>query len=227
MYKGSYDKIQGAWPSDAMTALSGVESERAQTKGSDGHGDGLIDQFREFDKQHRAVCISTKKDPNRKGVGWTADKFTGSGDTLSAQLDPSLVFESVQINSPTFSGKDDSNNNILQSGGVAKLKQGTVDYQKGTVDLTFDSETKPEPKELKASWAHCGPDFQKYGLCGTHAYRFTGVREPDAINLVNPWGRQDPKPVDGPAISRLFSEVASNAVPASGTATWAADEAKS
>lgn len=213
LHKGSYDTIQGGWPAQAMAALTGVKSDLVKTTGTDGKGGGLIDQFRQMEKEHRAVCIGTKDDADRKSIGWTKDKFAAEGDTLKAQLDPSLVFESVQVYGPSFVGKDDSNNNILQSSGTAKLKRGSVNYQAGTVELQFDPSTKPEAKELQAAWTHCGPDFQKYGLVGCHAYRFTGVREPDAIGLANPWGQQDPKPVDAPGIARLFSQVASNAVP--------------
>lgn len=214
--EGSYDKIQGGWPADAMAALTGVASTRLKNKptkkGRAAEKGEKLQWFRQMEKESHAVCIGTKPDSDRKNIGWTPGKFEVKGDDLIAQLDHSLVFESVHISGPTFSGKDDSNNNILQLGGTAKLTRGVVNYQDGTVALTFGSGTRPDPTSLLVSWSHCGPEFQKYGLVGTHAYRFTGMREPDAINLSNPWGQQHPKPVDEPGIIKLFSQIASNAV---------------
>jgi hypothetical protein len=218
MHKGSYEAAAGGWGADGMEALTGVASQKENPAGSDGKGGGLIDKFRQFQSEGRAVAVGTIKDPAEQNHGWTTGKFTQTGNKFEAQLDPSLVFQTVQVwdntSAKQFYGKDDSNNNILRQSGAARLVEGKVDYQDGKVTLTFDASAMPDnAANLKVAWNNCGADFQKYGLCGTHEYHFVSVREPDAVNLMNPWGYQHPKPVDAPGMAKCFSEIASNQVP--------------
>jgi hypothetical protein len=200
-----------------MQALTGVRSTTIEAEGNDMKGGGVLHEIKERRKSGAAVAIGTKADDQEASVDWTEGKFTKTGNVFTATLDPSLVFETVQVMASarhSFTGKDDSNNNMVQTGGSARLKAGKVDYQKGRVTLTFDPHAAPEDAEsFSAAWSHCGEPYQRYGLIGGHEYRVTDVKEPDALYLHNPWGFQHPKPVDGEGVSKLFSEIAVNQVP--------------
>jgi hypothetical protein len=214
MHKGSYEDAQWGWGSDAMAALTGIKSQRHSIAGNDGRGGGLIDRFRQLQRDGVAVTVSTRKDPDETSTpsSGVRGRFVGSGENgVSGQLDPSLVFESVQVGAgPLFQVKDDGNNKMVQFMGSMKLQRGTVDYETGKVELTFD-EKVPETKGIAAIWSCCGAVFQEYGLVTRHVYRFDGVAEPDGIKLKNPWGRKDPKkPLPHAIMPHVLSEIASN-----------------
>lgn len=217
-HKGSYQNAVGGWGDDAMEALTGVASQRTDTAGNDQKGGGLLDKFRQYQREHRAVTVGTRADPAMSSHGWTTGKFHANGNTFSAQLDPGLAFKSVSIadvnSSKKFRGSDDGNRAIDQTGGEAKLTSGSVNYQTGLVTLSFDAAAKPDAANLQVSWKCAGADYQTYGLHGTHEYHFVSVHEPNAVSLRNPWGFEHPKSaVPIPVLSRVADEISNNEVP--------------
>ena len=82
---------------------------------------------------------------------------------------------------------------------------------------------KADPDEKAASepgGPARGATYQEYNLFGAHQYMFAGMAG-DAIELKNPWGKDDPtKPLPEPVIDEVVNDISTAAVPGAGSPAY-------
>ena len=197
---------EGGQPGNAMEALTGTPKDNESMPDKD----KMIEQFKNYEMQGKAVDVSTLGEMKRT----KQTPFTGKGDRLSAVLttdenQPAAVKKSsltVDDNKSKnkFYDFDDGQGKL---GGGDVLAGGTVDYPSGKVGLDFKKGKGPDnPKNVEASYGYHELISKDYNLYANHAYIFVKTSG-DNLILKNPWGAGDayePKPIPGATFAKFF-----------------------
>jgi hypothetical protein len=78
----------------------------------------------------------------------------------------------------------------------AHVKEGEVVYKSNTIDLTYNDGKAPDaPDQLEVTAEFKGMIYPAKDVIGWHGYSFDKVVDGDKVQLYNPWGSYQPKPL--------------------------------
>jgi hypothetical protein len=204
---------EGGYPSTAMEALTGVESQDdAMPKEKE-----VLDQFKGYQKDGKAVCVATLGSMEHK-----AEKaFKEAGGEYKAQLTTKEGdAEYVELVQSTLEVRDDVSKNKFTAGDDGKgklvspdLEDSSVDYASAKASMKFKDDKKPEsPDNLTAEYDYRGRISKDLEVFAHHAYIFEKVEGQNLI-FKNPWGTWHPHPIPVDQFLKLFSGISYNQVP--------------
>ncbi len=102
-------------------------------------------------------------------------------------------------------------------GVIERIRALDEQHQAVTVGIKADPDGKTDKEPGGPAR---GATYQEYNLFGAHQYMFVGMAG-DAIELKNPWGKDDPtKPLPEPVIAEVVNDVSTAAVPGAGSPAY-------
>jgi len=207
MLKGGYAELgRGGVPADAMSALTGQPVERV--RGAEGK-EAMLAKLKQFQQGGQpAVCstFGSKQRTQKKafrdgGQGQVSGVLTGQEGARTA-----IIPATIEITDEKNKGirlADDAKGRFVGEG----LKTGTISYDTGAAQLSFEAEKAPEdPQTLIAEFDYRGQLSAEYDVFAEHAYAFVRL-DGENVVLKNPWGFRDPKPIPIAKFMEFFQEV--------------------
>ena len=218
-WKGGYDVIgEGGVMADAMQEISGVKSLSKQP--SQMKEDEVIPFFQQCEKEGRAVCVGVRDNSE-------SDEQTpfssSSGNTFKGHLKQSHEWNHVDPGSVRITdsegkagsardvaAKEDATGKIVGT----NVDDGSIIYKGAghdNIEMTYkDGKGPSNAADLKVRFSYEGVMNVQKLIIGNHAYVFQSVVGGKEIQLYNPWGSYQPKPVTAAEFLDVFDSLSTN-----------------
>jgi hypothetical protein len=205
----------GGSAGNAMEAFTGVKQDKNEMPDKD----HVLEQFKSYEKNGKAVTVGTLGSMSHKQVS----PFAGKGNKLSAKLTGDEGQDIEVAKSSLFLDDFKTKNHQLHAFDDGKgaikanvLDKGAINYGTGQVDLQFKKDQAPaDPKNIEVGYDYKGLISKAYNLYANHAYIFEKVQGENLI-LRNPWNlgdKYEPKPIPAAAFVQFFNDISSSTVP--------------
>lgn len=218
-WKGGYDKLgNGGSASTAMEEMTGVATVPSSVSAL--KEDEVIPFFRKAKEAGQAVCCTSIM--NQQGDKQAPLKGSGSGPytgTLTQShswnhVDPGTLWiedKAGKVEGAWDTGKYGDNTSKIEG---PDTKSGQITYAGNKVELAFNDGKAPDHAEdLEATFKFRGVLNAAKLIVGWHVYTFVDIVEGDKIQLYNPWGSWQPKPITAAEFKACFTALSTNAVP--------------
>lgn len=200
-WKGGYNVMgDGGYGSKAMEEMTGHPSTYKNT--SQLSEDEVIPFFEKAKSEGLAIYTGSNSTGNVEVQTPLADKGDGkyAGTVTQSHkwnhLEPGTVrIEDLSGNAGTArdTGKEGDKEAGFRGRGV---EAGTIVYKPNTIEIAYAEGKRPDAADqLQVSGEFKGMIYPTKDVIGWHGYSFDKVVDGDKVQLYNPWGSYQPKPL--------------------------------
>lgn len=219
VWKGGYDAIgDGGYGTEAMEALAGARSTSADTSSMD--EDAIVQYFR--DAQAKGLAVYCGSNASMELTAQACLTGSGSGPytgALKQDHDWNHVWpgtltvedQSGEVGQAWESGRQGDKEGALKG---ADVEEGKVLYDANTITVTYTDGKAPESAgDLLVKSEFTGMLNPAKQIIGWHGYAFDEVTEDGLIQLYNPWGSWQPKPITAAEFKEFYGDISTVQVP--------------
>lgn len=219
-WKGGYDVLnEGGYEDVAMEELTGARASAMDPQSMD--ADEVIPFFKKADETGLAVSCGTFASKSME----VQTPLAGSGEgPYSGKLKQihdwnhplpgtvHIVDTEANVAPAHDTGtKEEDKKSAIKGDDV---KTGEIVYEEDHLALTYKAGKKPaKPGDLEVSGEFHGMLYPAKQVIGNHAYSFDKLVGEDTIQLYNPWGSYQPKPLTAAEFLEYYSSLSSVQVP--------------